>query len=305
MIVRNILEPVSKISKDLCRLCRHFDLDHSILCHSLELFDQFYSNLLEYANNNGFIWLDNEKVQLFFNRNLGSLLLRIDDSQCYDYLFWILFDDHAIDSGIRAQYVHNHGRTLCLLVCLLISAKINSCRSFLNIKKIQHFLRCIDLPSDFCKKSIIIRFEREILDSIRFEICLKTLNNFIETLMSVILRSIINYEYIDAKMINQLFEISNLLTQNYYICRVLILIDLFEKETERIFALDSYDNLVILENFSRNKMLIAAGIVTAVFQLDGFQYLNDAILNFVAEKTMLKISSVKNCQDAIINSILN
>lgn len=301
MLLQNLLEPCSQIAKDICRICHHFQLDDAIIFHSIELFDKFNENLLRHARQKQLIFLDqNSIIDLSISSNFGVTLLNIiNQNCCLDYLYWIILQNDC-KKNIRDLYVHNYARTLCIITCVFISAKLFSNEHYPKMKNIIHFLYSIQIPNDFCQPAIIRLVEQKILKLINFDLNIKPLNIYIETLLSIIIRFLMIYEYINEEHFQRLIQISNLITQNFYILKLTILLDLFEKNHLHLFCIESLENIIQLEQLNRSKMLNASGIVAATFYMANSARFNENILQYLSEITCINQQLIKKSRDVII-----
>lgn len=305
MLLKNLLEPCSQMAKDICRICHHFQLNDEIIFYSIELFDKFNENLLRYARQKQLIFSEqNSILDLAISSNLGVKLVNIiNQNCCLDYLYWIILQNDC-KKNIRDQYVHNYARTLCLITCVFISAKLFSNQHYPKMKQIINFLYSIQIPNDFCQPAIIQLIERKILKLINFDLNIQPLNIYIETLLSIIMRFLMIYEYMNEEHFYRLIQIANLMTQNFYILKLTILLDLFEQNHLHLFCIDSLENIIQLEQLNRNKMLIASGIVSATFYMANSIKFNENILQYLSEITGFDQLKIKKCRDVIIKCII-
>ncbi|OTF79313.1 hypothetical protein BLA29_004120 [Euroglyphus maynei] len=299
---RNIMEPLSTITRDILRICYYFRIDrHAVISYSVELFDKLFENILDSAIAKSFIWLGNESIDLTESMDFGSKLqMLIDRGECFDYLYLIVFG-FDIPMNIRELYGRNHYRTLCVAICILIASKARGeGSSSLSSAEITRLMEEINAPAKLCSVDTVNSIEINILNLINHDANIKPLNIFVETLLSSTIRFFqrnnLNYMNVD-----NLVKISQLITQNYYLSRFEVLSQLFRIEYQIEFQIVLLEHIVALENLSRDRMLIAAGIVASVIYMNRLETFNrEELLHFLSDTTAIPIDRIRNCRNVLI-----
>ncbi|XP_027196416.2 uncharacterized protein LOC113790910 [Dermatophagoides pteronyssinus] len=307
IILRNLMEPLSTITKDILQMCYYFHIDHhSIISHSIEFFDKFFENILDLAISKSIIWLSNKSIVLNdISIDFGSKLKMIHDyGECFDYLYLILFG-FEIPGNIRDLYDRNYYRTLCIAICILIASQVYGEQSSIKAKDISHLMQRIQAPAELCQIETIRSIEINILNSMNYNTTIiKPLNILVETLLSNVIGFINHHHNINVE---NFLKISQLITENYYLLRYEIVWQLFRNEYRIEFDITSLEHIISFENLYRNRMLIAAGIVASVFYLNQSKITNhhqDEILQFLSNMiTTVSIDRIRQCRDIIIQLI--
>lgn len=304
-VLRQALEPYNQITKDICSLCHWFNLNNSTICYSIELFDSFFSNLISYANKHKLLFSKTSALDLSISPDFGNKILNIANLNCcFDYLYWLLFDNH-LNYKTRDLYAHNYARTICITTCVFISAKLHNRQSYPRVSQLIRMLESFNIPSDLCQTKIICSMEKKILNLIKFNLNLTTLDIYVETILSFTTRLMLYYKHINKQIESRLSDLSILLTQNYYISRLSFLIQLFEQETGQVFNIQKLDHIEYLENLSREKMLIASGIVVAVCQFSTNLISPDLLCKLIGKITTMHYTRIKYCRNVFLNYILD
>lgn len=301
IVLRQALEPYNQITKDICRVCHRLNLNNSTLCYSIELFDSFYSSLVASAIKQRCLFTNTSILDLSFGADFGNKIVNVITSNCcFDYLYWLLLDNQ-LNLKTRDLYVENYARTVCIITCVFIAAKLNNCQTFPRISQLINLLYSLNVPLEMLQAKLICSVEQKILNSIQFNTNLTTLDTFVETILLIVTR----YSLVIDHITNQkLAEMSMMLTQNYYISRFTFLINLFELETGQLFNIHKLEHIERLERLSQDKLLIASGIVASVC-LFATNTPSEVFLHLINEITSIDYRRIKCCQNVFLNHILS
>lgn len=265
-------------------ICRNLEIEQTVSHYAIELFDKFFTSLIENAPKFGLMeeLSVNSELNSYFGQNIWNLL---ELKMRFDSLYF-----QVVPNNDFCKY----GRIICMVICLFIASK--QCdNKHVKISKLRQFLLSYGVPSYFIDLKRLLSLEDKVLNIINFELNITTLQDFIETQLFILIREtkLSNTKaaenYFTKESISKIHIMALTLMENYYMLQIPFLVQLFQTYQNHTFNLCSLEEIEKIENLSRDKILISAIIVAASCILVNQNFDNKSILSHISY-----ISGTKN-----------
>lgn len=277
ILFRNAFDSYCNLQQEVVTACRDLHVDKSVGHYAIELFDKFFSCLIEKAIDTGLMQELPFSTELnsYFGHNIWNLT---DLRMRFDSLYLLIENDHSFSK---------YGRIICIAICLFIASKQFE-NAHLQIVRLQQFLQQFGVPSQFLDRKVLLSLEEKVLNTIKFELKITPLKDYVETLLAALDNEVKSScdemvpIYFSEENISNIHTIALALIENYYMLQVPFLIKMFQVYQERQFNLYDLTEVEEIENLNRDKLRIASIILAAACILAKTHCDSTLILNLIA-----------------------